>query len=243
MGRKYGFGPNVMFLQEGVPPGQPGSQQTPPVTPHATPPPAPPATPPAEPPATPPASPTFTQEQVNQIVLGRARELVQRELGIDLDAAKKTIAEAKNLEEAQKTEQQKAIDKAVKEAKEKADAEWQQKVEAATRQNNLVLVQGELKAKAAAGFHNVDTVWIHAQSQVDLEGTDPNKPLKVVNGAVVGVDDYLKKLAKDHPYLAKQGNPPGTPPGFGGGPSTETDTERKKRLAEHADSVIFGLRR
>jgi len=189
----------------------------------------------SDPPKTNDADKTLTQAQVNSIVKRRAEELVAKELGVGLDAAKALIAKGTALEETQKTELQKATDKAAKDAREAADKEWEGKLAATQRAADLRLIEAEVRGMAhTAGFHDPEDAWLRVRAQA--EGDAPTVKLDDA-GKVLGVKEALDKLAKDKPYLVKTGDgthTPAPPRNGGGGDGPQAKYEQGAR------ELIFG---
>ena len=182
---------------------------------------------------------TFTQEEVNQLIAGRARDLVKSRLKVDsLEEAERVIKTAKDLEDSQKTEHQKALDQAIKETRKQVEEEFEAKLEQVQKEANLTLIKAEARSQATVkGFIDPEDAWLRMTDWINDGRVKVND-----KGEVVGVDKFLEKLAADKPYLTRQpgtgGSPRlGGPSGNGTGPSAD---ERRRIAEENARQMVFG---
>lgn len=198
--------------------------------------------PPNDPPGgDPPGEKTLTQAQVNAIVKKRAEDLTKAELGgLTLEDAKALIQKARAVEDAAKTETERAVEAAKKEARKQADEEWAAKLAAEKAASALTLIKAEVKTQAAGlNFHDPEDAWLRLQAL-----TTGDTPTLVLDdkGNPTGVKEALDKLAKEKPYLVKTGDGshlPNPPRNGGGG----DDKAAADRMALGASEIVFGGRR
>ena len=137
---------------------------------------------------------TFTQEQVDAFFSqGYVKERIERELAkerkkyADYDDLKAQAAKLKEKEDAEKSELEKLQGQLADEQAKRAEAEQQ-------AQERLMQAKVLVQAKEL-GFRNAGIAW----QLVDVS------PLSVGDdGQVVGVEEALKTLAEEHPYLLEK---------------------------------------
>lgn len=158
----------------------------------------------------------LTEKELNRR-LALARKAAEKDTERKFSDAVAKAQKYDEEEESRKTEGQKAIDDAVKKAK--ADAEAEANARIATIQANADrrLIEAEFRIQAAAlNFHDADDAWLRATPKLEGE----NAAIKLdEDGKIIGVKEYLEKLATDKPYLinAGEGNRVPAPPRGGGG--------------------------
>lgn len=162
-------------------------------------PPAPP-TPPTPPPAADPPAPdrTFTQAELDRVVGERlARERTTKYA--DYDDIKAKAARFDELEASQKTELEK--ERAAREASDKKAAD------AVTRANDALMRSAVIAAASKANVVDADAAFALI---------DKSKLTVSDDGSVIGVDDTLKALLVERPFLVGKATSP-TPTGDAGG--------------------------
>lgn len=202
-----------------------------------------PTDPPTDPPADPPKpEATFTQAQVNALIKKKADELLKKELGVDdLDAIKTLLKKQKDDEEASKSEAARERDKAVKDALAAQQAKFDEERKTLLANQNRKTIEGEVRGLAREmNFHDPDDAWLRLSDVVGEAGEEGVTVSIGDDGKVTGVEDALKKLAKDKPYLIKQDSEPnpGVPnPGNGNRDGSLTEQQRIQR---GANEIVFG---
>ena len=138
---------------------------------------------------------TYTQDELNRLFGERAKQAkaaLLKELGFeDLDSATKLIKTARETEEAAKSELQKAQERA---------AELEKKIEADKLERREMAVSHEIAIQSGKlGIVDGDV----AYKLLDKEAIEFDD-----NGKPKNIEDLLKKLVQDKPYLLG-GNKPG----------------------------------
>lgn len=174
---------------------------------------------------------TFTQEDIDRIVSDRLKR--QKEQFGDYDDLKKKAAEFDKLDEASKTELQKAQDAAAKAEADKIAAE-QRETENTARANEK-LIKAEVKAAAAGRFIDADAV-IALIDRTDIKVSDDD--------SVTGVAEALDKLAADKPHLVTETRPRGNGDGGarGGGDDGKPDYRKSEKDEFASELAKHGLR-
>ena len=170
----------------------------------------------------------FTQEDLDRIAgesrkdgRGVAEKDLLKALGVEsLDAAKAVLQAAKDAEDAQKTELQKAQEETVRLRDEAAAAQADAKSSRIQTALELKLRDAGINpARAAAALRLVDP------SKLDVNGTE-----------VTGLDDAVKELKSQSPeWFGTTASPPDASRG-GGGPAdfrTASAEDRDKALAQY----------
>lgn len=187
---------------------------------------------PVDPPVTEPAKKegeqvTFTQDQLDGIIAGRAKQASSKatadlleELGVeDIKAAKTLLSEAATARQAQMTE----LEKAQEEIKQAKDAQTQAEAAAQEREAlaNERLMQSAVIAEASKPDHK-----IKPEAIGDLWAFVDKSKLEVTEeGTVKGAEEVIKTALKDRPYMIADETPsPGT-------------TNRQKRTAMQQKAV------
>jgi hypothetical protein len=172
----------------------------------------------------------LSQEQVNRIAADRAKraeETTRKELWDALGIKSQDEWDAylkakKEQDDAQKSELQKAADKAEKEKARADKLEVDKKTEAEVLQKRIV--DGEIKLKASQPVLDKDGKVTRSafrpEALVDVALLIDRTNIKDEAGTLNGIDEALDALAKAKPYLlaeqtAPQSKGPGTPPGGG----------------------------
>ncbi len=135
---------------------------------------------------------TFTQSDVDQLIGERLRR--EREKIGDLDELRRKAGELDKLRDAQKSELEKAVENARREAAAEATT-------AATKTLNRRLLQAEVKAAAAGKLSNPEDAVALLNMDgfvVSDDGSIDTKP----------IERAIDQLIKDKPYLAGAGAPP-----------------------------------
>lgn len=156
---------------------------------------------------------TLTQEQLDAIVQDRALRETRSKFA-DYDELKRKAAEHDKLQEGQKTELEKANEKAVK---------AEQKANEAIARANARIVRAEILSQAAAqNAVDPDTVAALLAGNESITIDD--------DGTVAGVKEAVKALLKEKPFLAK--GAPGSGPSGGefGGADNRTLVEKIAEL-------------
>lgn len=198
---------------------------------------APPANPPATPPADPPAR-VFTQAEVDAMIASRGEQWARQNFP-DYDKHKKATEELETIRAANQTETEKAIQKAKSEGKTEAEQAAAGALAAREAQYATTLLRAEIKSQAA-GLNFADPTDVVALLQSEYLG----KVKLDKDGELTGhdgLDERLKKLAKDKPYLVKgAATANGTPiPGGGGGPPGSETPEDKRKAADNNARVLL----
>jgi len=162
---------------------------------------------------------TFTQEEVNAMIAGRAERVAAQKYG-DYDELKRKAGEFDKQQEDNATE----LEKAVKTAREEGRAE-------ATQAANSVLVNAEARAMAAEARFRNPAVAVRA---IDLTGVRVGTDGQVDQAAIKAL---LDDLAKTDPYLVDDGQPPapGRPkvdPAQGQQPGRPARDQQGREMAE-----------
>lgn len=178
---------------------------------------------PGQQPAATPAAGTFTQADIDRIVkdrLDRERAKAKEQYG-DYDQLKQAAAKLREIEDANRSEIDKATERAKTLEAQLAQAEADKAKLAQERQDALVRSAIVAKATAAKFLDPEDAVRFIDLSQVQIKD----------GGKVEGIEPQLEALGKAKPYLLQQ-QPRLSPtnPGIGSGTGGETDAQRRARL-------------
>jgi hypothetical protein len=167
---------------------------------------------------------TFTQEQIDKIVKDRLER--QRQQFAGFDDLKKKAEDWDKLQEEQKSELEKASDRATK-AEEERDR--------ALQTGNERLLRGEVKAAAAkAGFIDPDDAFA-LLDRTDVKIDD--------DGNVAGIDEALKALAEAKPHLVTDTRAGGSADGGArGGANGKKDFRTASNDEYAAELAKHGLR-
>lgn len=165
-----------------------------------------------------------------------ARKKMLADLGIeDPDTAKKLLADAKKRADDEKSESQKALEKAEAAAKRAAELEEQLKTE--RQQRVLDRRDGAIRTKAA-NAHDVDAV-------LEWANRAANKALldKTVNAEGIvddkAIDALIEACRKGAPHLFKAKSGVGSP-STQGGSTPDADKNAKTRAAQELQHTIRG---
>lgn len=186
---------------------------------------------PGQQPAATPAAGTFTQADIDRIVkdrLERERAKAKEQYG-DYDQLKQAAAKLREIEDANRSEIDKAAERTKTLEAQLAQAEADKARLAQERQD--ALVRSAIVAKAtAARFLDPDD----AARFIDMAAIQIKE-----NGAIEGIEPQLEALGKAKPYLLQQ-TPRLSPtnPGAGSGTGGETDEQRRARLWGRGDTPI-----
>ena len=164
----------------------------------------------------------FTQEQLDAIVKDRLERKeakttsdLMAQLGIEnIDEAKKTLEDAAKFKEDQMSE----LEKTQAQIKDAMDQTAQAKadLEAMQLKTNEALLKAAIISKAQ-GFNDPMDVWLFVdRSKIEVDE----------NGSYSGIDEALKKLSEDKPYLIKVETNGNTRPGTPTRPTPKTVAER-----------------
>lgn len=156
---------------------------------------------------------TFTQDQLNSMLAEQKRKTESRYT--DYDDLKAKAAELDQLKDSQKSELDKAVDQARKDAATEVEGKYLTRLAAA-----------EVKSMAAKrGFHDpADAVSMLGDLSALLSEGDVNPEV---------VDQQLKELAKSKPYLVNEAVPkPARRSRIPGGESSQEDTTKKTKAAD-----------
>lgn len=159
---------------------------------------------------------TYTQDELNRLFGERAKQAkaaLLKELGFDdLDSATKLIKTARETEEAAKSELQKAQERA---------AELEKKIEADKLERREMAVSHEIAIQSGKlGIVDGDV----AYKLLDKEAIEFDD-----NGKPKNIEDLLKNLVQDKPYLLG-GNKPGAF-NYGKGEQTDPIVEAARKAA------------
>ncbi len=159
--------------------------------------------------------PEYTQEQLDTMFADRAKRAGEsavsgllKDLGVDkLDDLKTTLADAKKLKESQLSEIEKTKTEAanLKSQLEKEKTDAQAKLDAAKAQNEKLLKRQAFADSAKT----LKLAFPTPQAEGDAFALADLSKVTIEGEAVKGMDDVLKALQKDRPYLfasAKPGN-------------------------------------
>lgn len=158
-----------------------------------------------------PKGKTFTQEELDALFAQRAAQAktsaltdLFKELGVEnADSLKAVIKAAKDADDAQKTELQKAQDKSAN--AEKAVNEQKTTYEAQIADLEKLLTDTEIKVAASKAIKdkdgNVTRAAFRADALEDVVVLINRKGIKRENGAVSGIEDALAELAKAKTFL------------------------------------------
>lgn len=167
------------------------------------------------------AAKAFSQADVDRIV----KERLERERGkhSDYDALKSAAAKWQEVQDSQKTELQKAMEKA---------AELQEQNARLSQERTELLIRSAVVAEASKlGFVDPGD----AYRLVDLA------KIKITDGGEVqGAAEALGEIAQAKPYLLGRGGSGvgATNPARGGAQQGETDADRRERLFGRGQSVL-----
>lgn len=174
---------------------------------------------------------TFTQDEVNQAVtkrLERERQKFEKQLAqyADYDEKVKAAQRLQEIEDANKSEMEKAIDRLAKREKEFADLQAQN-ARLQEEQTRIRLQSAVITEATKQGFIDPSDAWRYVQA--DALSIDDD-------GQIKGVDKALATLVGEKPYLLREPPTQGPRPTVAptnpprGGRQTETDAERRNRL-------------
>jgi hypothetical protein len=188
------------------------------------------------------AGKVFTEAEVNAMIASRGEQWARNNFP-DYDKFKAAATELEQIREANQTETEKAIKKAKDEGKTEAEQAAAGALAARDAQYASRLFKAEIKSQAA-GLNFADPADVVALIEGEYIGTIKLTKDGDLSGHE-GLDERLKKLAKDKPYLVKGssgGQGGGTPiPGGGGGTGTGNGADdRKAAAARNANALLVG---
>jgi len=175
---------------------------------------------------------TFSQAEVDDLIkarLDRERKRAEQKLNeslgqyADYETLKEQAAKWQEIEEANKSEAQKAADRAARLEKRLAEIQ-SENARLAEDYQKAQMKTAVVSAATRLGFADPSDAWAFL---------DPSA-LQIDEGEIKGVEEALKALAEAKPYLLQTGTTrgptlPPTNPGRGTEPR-ETDEERRQRL-------------
>lgn len=172
----------------------------------------PPVDPPNDPPADPPAIKTFSQEDVNNIAAKEAKKATEKllkQLGVtDFESAKDGLTKFKEMTEAQKTDAQKALDRAKELETTNGDLS-----------NQVGTLTAQLAAmKAGVKSDSLDDVIVLAKNLVTEDVT---------------IDDAIKNVLTKYPHFGsvqEETKDETKPPKFTGGEHKKDDKQTDAEL-------------